>query len=137
MTGVTYVKEKPDLILMHDDNTIAVLDKEKDMPEPSAKVLRMPLLLDLIPFKLVHCSLFTTIRDRPHQTTSPKMVPLTAPVSALAQPKISWDRFVLIRKLLFIAAYQDSGLRMSRKYCHLMGLMYLQVHEKSIPMTVF
>ena len=38
MTGVTYVKEKPDLILMHDDNTIAVLDKEKDMPEPSAKV---------------------------------------------------------------------------------------------------
>ena len=43
MTGVTYVKEKPDLILMHDDNTIAVLDKEKDMPEPSAKVLRMPL----------------------------------------------------------------------------------------------
>ena len=38
MTGVTYVKEKPDLILMHDDHTIAVLDKEKDMPEPSAKV---------------------------------------------------------------------------------------------------
>ena len=38
VTGVTYVKEKPDLILMHDDNTIAVLDKEKDMPEPSAKV---------------------------------------------------------------------------------------------------
>ena len=35
---MTYIKEKPDLILMHDDNTIAVLDKEKDMPEPSAKV---------------------------------------------------------------------------------------------------
>ena len=39
VTGVTYIKEKPDLILMHDDNTIAVLDKEKDMPEPSAKVI--------------------------------------------------------------------------------------------------
>ena len=32
MTGVTYLREKPDLILMHDDSTIAVLDKEKDMP---------------------------------------------------------------------------------------------------------
>ena len=39
MTGVTYLREKPDLILMHDDSTIAVLDKEKDMPEPSAKVI--------------------------------------------------------------------------------------------------
>lgn len=44
MTGVTYVKEKPDLILMHDDNTIAVLDKEKDMPEPSAKVIVLKLV---------------------------------------------------------------------------------------------
>ena len=42
MTGVTYLREKPDLILMHDDSTIAVLDKEKDMPEPSAKVNIMP-----------------------------------------------------------------------------------------------
>ena len=39
VTGVTYLREKPDLILMHDDSTIAVLDKEKDMPEPSAKVI--------------------------------------------------------------------------------------------------
>ena len=84
MTGVTYVKEKPDLILMHDDNTIAVLDKEKDMPEPSAKVEN----LSFSRFELVLFSWSITIHDRHHPTTNPRMVPHTVPVLAPVQPKI-------------------------------------------------
>ena len=38
VTGVPYLGNNPDLLLLHDDSTIAVLDKNKDLPEPSAKV---------------------------------------------------------------------------------------------------
>ena len=95
VTGVTYVKEKPDLILMHDDNTIAVLDKEKDMPEPSAKVnflafLDAGAMQYTLPEDTNLCffSWSTTIHDRHHLTTSPRMVPPTVPVLAPVQPKI-------------------------------------------------
>jgi len=96
VTGVTYVKEKPDLILMHDDNTIAVLDKEKDMPEPSAK--------------LVYNDPRSTPSDDQSQDGS-SYCPSLSPSST--------------KELLG----QDSGLRMSRKYCHLLGLMHLQGDE--------
>jgi len=39
VTGVTYLGNNPDLLLLHDDSTIAVLDKNKDLPEPSAKLM--------------------------------------------------------------------------------------------------
>lgn len=96
VTGVTYIKEKPDLILMHDDNTIAVLDKEKDMPEPSAK--------------LVYNDPRSTPSDDQSQDGS-SYCPSLSPSSA--------------KEILG----QDSGLRMSRKYCHLLGLMHLQGDE--------
>ena len=84
VTGVTYIKEKPDLILMHDDNTIAVLDKEKDMPEPSAKVIYQNIsrLNCLSPgdFNGFFLSWCTMIHDRHHQTTSLRMARPTVPV---------------------------------------------------------
>ena len=95
VTGVTYVKEKPDLILMHDDNTIAVLDKEKDMPEPSAKVIGLKLVgawcrkFIIRRFELIFSSLSIMIHDRHHQTTSPRMVHPTVQVLAPVQPKRS------------------------------------------------
>jgi len=96
VTGVTYLREKPDLILMHDDSTIAVLDKEKDMPEPSAK--------------LVYNDPRSTPSDDQSQDGS-SYCPSLSPSST---------KDVL---------GQDSGLRMSRKYCHLLGLMHLQGDE--------
>ena len=87
MTGVTYLREKPDLILMHDDSTIAVLDKEKDMPEPSAKVNIIPSYPQIfVIVKLFSWS--TTIRDLRPLTISPKMVHPTVQASVPALPKM-------------------------------------------------
>ena len=87
MTGVTYLREKPDLIPMHDDSTIAVLDKEKDMPEPSAKVNIIPSYPQIfVIVKLFSWS--TTIRDRRPLTISPKMVRPIVQASVLALPKM-------------------------------------------------
>ena len=87
MTGVTYLREKPDLILMHDDSTIAVLDKEKDMPEPSAKVNIIPSYPQIfVIVKLFSWS--TTIRDLRPLTISPKMVRPIVQASVPVLPKM-------------------------------------------------
>jgi hypothetical protein len=39
VTGVTYSRSNPGLILLHDDSMLAVLDKDKDLPEPHAKLV--------------------------------------------------------------------------------------------------
>merc|ERR1712117_935717 len=38
VTSVVHVADNDDLILMHDHNILAVLDKDKEMPEPSSKL---------------------------------------------------------------------------------------------------
>ena len=40
VTGVCHIRGNSDLILLHDDTTLAVIDKDKDLPEPSAKVVQ-------------------------------------------------------------------------------------------------
>ena len=121
------MKEKPDLILMHDDNTIAVLDKEKDMPEPSAKVENISFsTFELMLFQLVYNDPRSTPSDDQSQDGS-SYCPSLSPSSTkeiLGQVGL----FFFSQWSFLMAFYQDSGLRMSRKYCHLLGLMHLQVH---------
>jgi len=93
VTGATYLPTNPDLLLLHDSDTIAVLDKNKDLPEPSAKLM------------------YSDPRSTPSedQSVEGSTCPSLSP-SSTRDP-------------------QDSGLRMSRKYRHLAGLMHLQGDE--------
>jgi len=38
VTSIRFVSSDPDLIILHDDNTLAVIDKDKDLPEPHSKI---------------------------------------------------------------------------------------------------
>jgi len=38
ITNIRFVSSDPDLIILHDDNTLAVIDKDKDLPEPHSKI---------------------------------------------------------------------------------------------------
>ena len=101
MTGVTYVKEKPDLILMHDDNTIAVLDKEKDMPEPSAKVENISFSrFEMVLFQLVYNDPRSTPSDDQSQDGS-SYCPSLSPSSTkdiLGQVGVSLSQWSVKRK---------------------------------------
>jgi len=38
ITNIRFVSSDPDLIILHDDNTLAVIDKDKELPEPHSKI---------------------------------------------------------------------------------------------------
>ena len=101
MTGVTYVKEKPDLILMHDDNTIAVLDKEKDMPEPSAKVENISFSrFEMVLFQLVYNDPRSTPSDDQSQDGS-SYCPSLSPSSTkdiLGQVGVSISQWSMVKR---------------------------------------
>jgi len=94
VTGVTHIRGNDDLIMIHDDSTLAVLDKDKELPEPHAK--------------LVYSDPRSTPSDELSQDgTNSSYCPSLSPSS--------------VRD----ANYQAVGLRMSRKYRHLLSFIHL------------
>ena len=88
VTDIVHLAGNPDLILMKDHEVLAVLDKEKQMPEPSSKLY------------------FTD----PRATPDTDSVSVSSLGSRLEQA-------------------MSSGLRMSRKYEHLVSLHHLAGDE--------
>lgn len=97
ITGVTHIRGNTDLILLHDDSTLAVLDKDKDLPEPHAKLL--------------YSDPRSTPSDSLSQDGNSSYCPSLSPSS--------------VRDV----DCQAAGLRMSRKYRHLLGIRHLSGDE--------
>lgn len=93
VTEVTYMGDNTDLILLHDDSTLAVIDKEKDMPEPHAKLM------------------YTDPRSTPDSTSE-----TVSSYAGSLSPSSGKD-------------VSTSGLRMSRKYNHLVSFTHLSGDE--------
>ncbi|XP_071451575.1 U3 small nucleolar RNA-associated protein 4 homolog [Hetaerina americana] len=47
--GISFDRSKPDIIILHDDATITVVDKSQDLPEVEAKIPRIDSVLALSP----------------------------------------------------------------------------------------
>merc|ERR1712071_653499 len=86
-----------DLLLLHDDSTLAVIDKDKELPEPSAKLI------------------YSDPRSTPSDSHS---VDGSSSYGGSHSPSSVKD-----------LDCQDSGLRMSRKYQHLVSIMHLEGDE--------
>merc|ERR1712025_831123 len=95
VTNVVHVEGNSDLVLMHDHNILAVLDKDKEMPEPSSKLY------------------FTDPRATPDTGDS-------ASVSSFGSQLTSGSK---------LEQSLSAGLRLSRKFDHLLSLHHLDKDE--------
>jgi len=95
VTNVVHVAGNSDLVLMHDHNILAVLDKDKEMPEPSSKLY------------------FTDPRATPDTGDS-------ASVSSFGSQLTSGSK---------LEQSLSAGLRLSRKFDHLLSLHHLDKDE--------
>ena len=94
VTSVVHVAESEDLVLLHDHNILAVLDKDKEMPEPSSKLF------------------YSDPRATPDTETGS--------VSSFGSQMTSGSR---------LEQSLSAGLRMSRKFDHLVSLHHLEKDE--------
>ena len=96
VTNVVHIPDNEDLILMHDHNILATLDKDKEMPEPSSKLF------------------FTDPRSTPDTGDSMSVSSFGSQMTA-GSTKLEQSL--------------SSGLRMSRKFDHLVSLHHLDKDE--------
>ena len=94
VTNIVHIENNDDLILMNDHNVLAVLDKDKEMPEPSSKLF------------------FTDPRATPDTDT--------CSVSSFGSQLTSGSK---------MEQSLSAGLRMSRKFDHLVSLHHLDKDE--------
>ena len=94
VTNIVHIENNEDLILMNDHNILAILDKDKEMPEPSSKLF------------------FTDPRATPDTDT--------CSVSSFGSQMTSGSK---------MEQSLSAGLRMSRKFDHLVSLHHLDKDE--------
>ena len=96
VNNIVHLADNTDLVLMTDHSVLAVLDKDKEMPEPSSKLF------------------FTDPRSTPETSTD------SMSVSSFGSQVTTGSR---------LEQSLSSGLRMSRKYDHLVSLHHLDKDE--------
>lgn len=94
VTQVTHVRGE-EVIMLHDDSMLAVIDKEKDLPEPNSKLF------------------FSDPRATPDESQSESSYAGSHSPSSMKEQVDG----------------STSGLRMSRKFCHLLSFNHLQGDE--------